>query len=576
MRFFLLVIFCFLNISVFAQKPIQTKASKWVDSVYQQLNDDEKIGQLIIARMSSINMATKQVTYYNEQLADYIKKYGIGGVCIFQGNPIEQVQYINKLKSISKVPLLFSIDGEWGVGMRLLDSVQPLPKQMMLGAMPNSEYMYRYGKLVAKQCKRMGIHMNYAPVMDVNNNPENPIINDRSFGQNKNKVSTFAIQYMEGLQINGVMACAKHFPGHGDVSVDSHLDLPIINKTKQQLEETELYPFKKAIDAGVASIMIAHLFVPAIDSQKNRPTSLSVKNIKGLLKNELHFNGLCITDALEMQGVKKFFPNSEASVESIIAGNDMLCLPDSIPLAIQKIKKAIHENRISWNDIAYHCKRVLMSKYKYVLKNNDCVSTKNLIKDLNNNISKMRKMVSQKAITLLGNSNAEYFPLKCNQSKIAYIGFGIKSENTFSKEMKKNFNAAVFYVDYNQKNKDSINYLIDSITKTYDRVVMGVHEINRKPANNFDISAVSIQMINSISAKTKSMLFLFGNAYAAKNWCNLKNLVVCYEDDEIVQHTAIQLLKGSLNYQGRLPVTVCSQYPYGSGITTNFKKVVKK
>jgi len=175
---------------------------------------------------------------------------------------------------------------------------------MMLGAMPNSEYMYRYGKLVAKQCKRMGIHMNYAPVMDVNNNPENPIINDRSFGQNKNKVSTFAIQYMEGLQINGVMACAKHFPGHGDVSVDSHLDLPIINKTKQQLEETELYPFKKAIDAGVASIMIAHLFVPAIDSQKNRPTSLSVKNIKGLLKNELHFNGLCITDALVMKGVK--------------------------------------------------------------------------------------------------------------------------------------------------------------------------------------------------------------------------------------------------------------------------------
>ncbi len=216
---------------------------------------------------------------------------------------------LNALQKTAKTPILVSMDAEWGVGMRILDSVLPLPKQMMLGAIKDESIIYKYGQVVARQCKRMGIHVNYAPVVDINNNPNNPVINDRSFGEDKYKVARFGIQYMKGMQDMGVMACAKHFPGHGDVGVDSHYDLPVINKTKEQLDSLELYPFRQIFDAGIGSAMIAHLFIPAIDNRPNRATSLSKANVTDLLRHELNFQGLTFTDALEMQGVKKFFPN---------------------------------------------------------------------------------------------------------------------------------------------------------------------------------------------------------------------------------------------------------------------------
>ena len=265
---------------------------------------------------------------------------------------------INSLQQMAKTPLLVSIDAEWGVGMRIIDSVSPLPKQMMLGAVKDEKLIYQYGQVVARQCKRMGIQVNYAPVVDVNNNPDNPVINDRSFGEDKYKVARLAIQYMKGMQDFGVMACAKHFPGHGDVSVDSHYDLPVINKTKVQLDSLELYPFREVFREGIASAMIAHLYIPSIDDRQNRATSLSKNNVTGLLRNELNFQGLAVTDALEMQGVKKFFPGNDASVESLIAGNDMLCLPDDVPESIMKIKLAIDSGKLSMEEINTHCRKV--------------------------------------------------------------------------------------------------------------------------------------------------------------------------------------------------------------------------
>jgi len=568
MRFLIIIFSVFLSINAYSQLQQNQSAKIWADSVYNSLNNDERIGQLIVARLSIIDMKTMKITSLNDQVTDYVKRFNIGSVCIFQGSPVYQAGLINQLKKSAKTPILFSIDGEWGLGQRILDSVLPLPKQMMLGAVKDSSIIYQYGKVVAAQCKRMGIQMNYAPVMDVNNNPNNPIINDRSFGENKYKVASFGIQYMKGLQDNGVMACAKHFPGHGDVDVDSHLDLPIINKSFKQIDSLELYPFKKIFKQDVSSVMIAHLFIPAIDSTKNRPTSLSPIAIQELLRKKLEYKGLTITDGLEMQGVKKFYPNGEASVQSLIAGNDLLCLPDSIPMVVSKIKNAIEDKRLNWSDIEFHCKRVLMAKYQYVLNNNDTININNLTVEINKDVPSMRKLIAENAITLLSKKDDAFFPLhqKHNQQKVIFVGIGINNKNSFAQKMKLEYNADLFFMDYGNKNKEAIQAMLDSIKKSGKKVVIGIHQVNRAPAKNFSMSNESVEFVKKLQQQTTAITFLFGNAYAAKNWCDAKNLVVCYEDDAIVQQSAYELLKGDLQYKGTLPVTVCDSYKFGSGI----------
>src|SRR5665647_599476 len=351
-----------INLVSFSQYQTTPAALRWADSVFNTLNNDQRIAQLMVLRGSSIT--SKGVAYYDQEVNELITKYNIGGVCLFQGPPVKQANIVNHYQSIAKTPLLICIDAEWGLGMRM-DSVIPLNHQMMLGAMQDPSIISAYGKLVAIQCKREGIQVNFAPVVDINNNPANPVINDRSFGEDKYKVARFGVAYMKAMQDEGVLACAKHFPGHGDVSVDSHLDLPVINKSMQQLDSLELYPFKKMFAAGVGSVMIAHLYIPAIDTTPNTATSLSKNNVTGLLRNQLHFNGLTFTDALDMKGVAKYFPGGQIAAQSLIAGNDMLCLPEDVPASIAKIKEAIDSNKLSWNDIYEKCKKVLAYKYMY-------------------------------------------------------------------------------------------------------------------------------------------------------------------------------------------------------------------
>ena len=315
------------------------KAEQWADSVLNTLTQDQRIAQLMVLRLSSYDFKTKTALYFDSLVKEKVKRFNVGGICLFQGSAVKLGGLVNELQTMAQTPLMVCIDGEWGVGMRLFDSVQALPRQMMLGAVEDKNIVYDYGKLVAEQCKRLGITVNYAPVVDINNNPNNPVINDRSFGEDKYKVAAYGIEYMKGMQDAGVMACAKHFPGHGDVAVDSHLDLPVINKSMEQLDSLELYPFKEIFKAGVGSVMVAHLYIPAIDSSANRATSISKKNVTGLLRNGLGYQGLTFTDAIEMQGVQKFFPGGEASVQSIIAGNDMLCLPPDVEQTMKKIKQ---------------------------------------------------------------------------------------------------------------------------------------------------------------------------------------------------------------------------------------------
>ncbi len=548
-----------------------TAAANWADSVYKTLSNEERITQLMVVRLSAIDAKTKVVSFYDKQVSDLISKYNVGGVCVFQGSPVKQANIINALQAKAKTPLLMCIDAEWGVGMRMIDSVLPLPRQMMLGAVTDAGIAYQYGKIVADQCRRVGLQVNYAPVVDVNNNPNNPVINDRSFGEDKYKVALFGIQYMKGMQDNGVMACAKHFPGHGDVAVDSHLDLPVINKSMAQLDSLELYPFREIFKAGIGSVMIAHLFIPAIDNTANRATSISKNNVTELMRNQLGYQGLTFTDALEMQGVKKFFPNGAASVESLIAGNDMLCLPGDVPLAIAKIQAAIKNKKLSWADIEMHCKKVLVSKYQYGLANLQPINTANLTSDLNSQVSVMRKLIAENALTVLRKTDDAFFsmaaPVKPVANDVVYVSVGTSSDNAFAKRMRTDYKTDVFNFSYNQ-DAGRILSMVELIKKRYKKVVIGIHNYSRVPANNFGISKAAVDLVTKLQQQTNAITFVFGNPYAIKNWCAAKNIVACYEDDEIIQNVAIDLLQGKINAKGKLPVTVCDEFKYGSGLIT--------
>jgi len=563
--------FCFLfvvfaQLSVAAQHSSSLTASQWTDSVFKTLTSDQKIAQLMIVRLSSGNAAKTEVIFHDKEVEEAIRKYNIGGICLFQGGPITQANFINYFQSIAQTPLMISIDGENGVGMRM-DSVAFMPRQMMLGAMQDPALVYQYGKIVGAQCKRAGIQVNYAPVVDINNNPDNPVINDRSFGEDKYKVSSFGVNYMRGLQDAGIMACAKHFPGHGDVAVDSHLDLPVINKTKQQLDTLEIYPFHEMIKAGVSSVMVAHLSIPAIDNTANRPTSISYNNVTSLLRNELGFTGLTFTDALEMKGVSKFFPDGEASAQSLIAGNDMLCLPGDIAGAIDKIKTAIKKKKLTWSDIDTHVKKVLMAKYQLGLANNKPIDTYHITEDLNEQIPAIKRMVAENALTLLRNDEPFVFPLPVNTRKrVAYIGFGLTRDNAFAQRMRSDYNAHTYYFDYKLDSLQASS-LLQFIKNRYDVVVIGLHNYARYPAGNFGISAAAQSLLLQLQQQFSTITFAFGNPYAIKNFCAAKTLIACYEDDDIVQQTAADLLNGRFIARGRLPVTVCPSFVYGAGIS---------
>ena len=560
----LVFICCITTSFLWAQN---SPAQKWVDSVFASLTPDQRIAQLMVVRLSE--RTSTGILFYDKKVTELVKKYNIGGVCLFQGNPTLQAATVNSLQAIAKTPIMMCIDGENGLGMRF-DSIIPLNRQMMMGAVQDETIIYNYGKLVGEQCKRAGIHVNYAPVVDVNNNPNNPVINDRSFGEDKYKVASYGIAYMKGMQDVGVMACAKHFPGHGDVDVDSHKDLPVINKTIAQLDSLEFYPFKQIFKAGIGSVMIAHLSIPAIDNIPNKPTSISYKNVTELMRNKMGYQGLTFTDALEMQGVKKFYPDGEASVESIIAGNDMLCLPGDVPMSIIKIKEAIKKKKLSWADIETHCRKVLAAKYQYGMANLQPVNLTNITADINSNVNAMKKVIAENALTLLNKTDDVFFPLKPNDAltKIVYVSLGTSTDNEFSKKLRSEYKADVFYINY-KHDAGRVLSLVELIKKRYKKVIIGVHNYARVPLNNFGISPSAVDLVTQLQNQTNAITFIFGNPYAIKNWCNAKNLVACYEDDTITQNTAFEFLQGKIQAKGKLPVTVCDKYKFGSGLVSS-------
>ncbi|HEY4155587.1 MAG TPA: glycoside hydrolase family 3 N-terminal domain-containing protein, partial [Puia sp.] len=504
------------------------------------------------------------ISFNNVQVEKDILRYDVGGICLFQGGPKTQAAFINHFQQIAKTPILFSIDAENGLGMRM-DSVGSLPRQMMLGAVQDPQLIYQYGQLVGEQCKRMGIQINFAPVVDVNNNPDNPVINDRSFGEDQYRVAELGIQYMKGLQATGIMAVAKHFPGHGDVSVDSHYDLPVINKTMNELDTLELYPFKKLIDAGVQGIMTGHLFVPAIDKKPNTPASISYNAVTKLLRRKLKFSGLSFTDALEMKGVTKYYPDGDASVQSLIAGNDVLCLPGDVELSISKILQAVKEKKLKWKDLNDRVKKVLAAKYQLGLTRLQPVDTTHLIEDLNKDVRDMYVKVAHLSLTLL-RRNDRSLPESMAGKRVAYIGFGLANDNEFARRVREDYHANVYYFDYSLDSlKAAAAY--ELLRNRYDMLIIGMHNLNRYPAHDFGISPAALSLLKKLEQQSGVISFVFGNPYVIKYVCNAQNLLECYDDNEITQSVAADWLNGKFLPRGRLPVSVCAEMKAGYGIT---------
>ncbi|MFN6038395.1 MAG: glycoside hydrolase family 3 protein, partial [Bacteroidota bacterium] len=399
--------------------PFLKVEEKWVDSVFNSLSPDERLGQLFM-----IPCYSNRDAGHVQEVKEAIQRYKIGGIIFMQGGPIRQAKLSNYLQGISKTPLMMSIDGEWGLAMRL-DSTPEFPKQMTLGAIQDDSLIYWMGKEVANECKTIGVHVNFAPVADVNNNPKNPVIGMRSFGEDKNNVARKAAMYMSGMQDYGVLANGKHFPGHGDTDKDSHKTLPSVMHGVSRLDSLELYPFKYIFERGLGSVMVAHLYVPAYDSTKNQASTLSKKVVTNLLQTKLGFKGLIFTDALNMQGASAYNAPGIIDTKALIAGNDVLLFAENLNEAFKAIKQAINNKEITQEEINARCKKILKAKYWLGLSNKKTVSTKDIYKNLNNPIQQaLRAKLAEASMTLLKNEN-DILPIKLSDSlKIATLSIG--------------------------------------------------------------------------------------------------------------------------------------------------------
>ena len=532
--------------------------SAWVDSVYNSLALEERIAQLIMIPAYSGKGKENQQT-----VRTIIKSHKIGGVIFFQGGPVRQATLTNIFQKESTVPLLIAIDGEWGLYMRL-DSVPRLPRQMLLGAIRNDSIIRDMGRFVGDQCRRIGIHINFAPSVDVNNNPLNPVIGTRSFGENPGQVTKSAIAYMQGMQERGLITTAKHFPGHGDTETDSHYAMPIINKNRAELNKMELMPFEAIIKAGASGIMAGHLYIPALDSSKNRPSSLSRPILTDILRKEMQFKGLLFTDALNMKGSSDNFKSGELEVNAFIAGNDMLVMPANVPVAIKAIKEAILSGRADSLQLEESCRRILAAKEMAGLNTPSTVTIKNIIPDLNSAESKvLQRKIMENAVTVLNNKDS-IIPVKnLDKTRIAIVLAGTSTRNDFVRRLGDYARTDVFFVS---KSSEQNNLLLKKLV-SYDLVIGSIHNTTSTPTGNYGVPKTTIDFFDNLATNQNVILALFGTPYILLNSNTMayKALVIGYEDSSISRDCVAQTIFGGLGAKGRLPVSINSELCAGTG-----------
>lgn len=556
-----LILLCILTISITSQSFGQQTESMWVDSVYASLTPDERLGQLFMVRAYS-----KKDNADVAKIKSLVKKQKIGGICFFQGNPARQAKLANQYQSVAKTPLLVAIDGEWGLGMRFKKESVSFPRQLMLGAIKDNNLIEEMGAMIAEHCKRIGINVNFAPVVDVNNNPDNPVINDRSFGEDKYNVAAKSYSYMKGMQDNDVMACAKHFPGHGDTNVDSHHDLPVINHSIDRIKDLELFPFKALINQGIESVMVAHLHIPAIDDRKNRATTMSEAAVTDLLRNQLGFDGLAFTDALDMKGVAKHFSPGVVDAEALKAGNDILLLSEDVSIAIKTIKRYIKEGKITDAHVEETVKRILRAKHRLSLHKRVDVSTTGVDKDINNpEALALKARLIEAALTLVQDPEQEV-PIRSSMGqKMLSIAVGTKSKNAFQKRLDS-------YGDFSHKNiswniSRSVSESIVAESRKYEKVIVSLHEMSRFASKDYSITKSIVNLIKALEERGKVVTVIFGNPYSLSKLDDLSDaILMAYDDEDMVQDIAAQSLFGANAIRGVLPITASDKYIYNMGI----------
>ncbi|MFV5686008.1 glycoside hydrolase family 3 N-terminal domain-containing protein [Flavobacterium sp. GB2R13] len=536
---------------------LSTQGNKWVDSVYNAMNLDERLGQLFMVAAYS----NKDTIHFNA-IDKLIKENKIGGLIFFQGGPVRQANLTNRFQSKSKVPLFIGNDAEWGLNMRL-DSTYRYPWNMTLGAIQDMKLIEKVGAQMGEQSKRLGIQFNFAPVLDINTNPRNPIIGFRSFGEDKYKVTERAIALMKGVQSQGVFSTGKHFPGHGDTETDSHKGLPTINFSKERLEKVEFYPYKKMFHEGLSSVMVGHLNVPSLESRPNFPSSISYNVVTNILQKELGFKGLIFTDALNMKAISNSNMPSEINFEAFMAGNDVLLFPENIPLAIEKFKLAYSTNLITEERLAFSVKKILKFKYKAGLNSFKPIVTNNLYNELNSPENEaLNYELYENAITVLKNT-ALVLPIKNLESqKIAYVKIGDDTNDSFVSTLKKYADITVI----SDTNLDSLQMKL----KPFTTVIIGYHKSD-VAFKNSDLKSDELFKINYLAKNNNVILDIFAKPYSLlpiTNFDDIEGLVVSYQNSDIAQIVSAELIFGAIDAKGKLPVSINTNFKVNDGLAT--------
>ncbi len=533
--------------------------NSWVDSVFNTLTLDQKVGQLLMPRGNYSGRP-----HDIEKLKSWVKDYKIGGIVFFASQPTIQAQITNELQALSSVPLLIGQDFEWGLGMRL-DSTDRFPYGVSLGAIQGQEHLLEaMGAEIGRQCRRIGVHVNYAPVVDVNNNPDNPVINFRSFGSDKLAVTQKSLAYMRGMQKQNILCTAKHFPGHGDTDTDSHYDLPVIKHDRQRLEDVELYPFKNLIDEGLSGIMSAHLNIPALEPKQGLASTFSTQILYKLLREEMGFEGLLFTDAMEMKGAIKNFPKGESMVRALLAGNDILETFMDVPEAVEAIKKAILKGVLPMKIIDFKVKKILKAKSWVGLGHYKPIDLKNLVKDLNTIESDViNRQLTEASVTCLKN-DLGHLPIKDLTQNIAVLTIDAENPQTLVSMVQNYTKVDVFHIHPNISQEETTKMLQQ--LENYDLVVTSIHWSKPRASSNYGITPENKAVISQLINRDNIVFVLLGNPYALHKMAELQNaktLVVTYQCNTYTESIVPQILLGALPSRGAFPIHLNEEFCIG-------------
>jgi beta-glucosidase-like glycosyl hydrolase/CubicO group peptidase (beta-lactamase class C family) len=580
MRYITLIIFVAFFQFNFAQdlvgSPLLSKdiveQKIWVDSLYNNMSLEERIGQLFMVQAFS-----NQGEAHEAQIAKLIKDQHIGGLIYSNGGPVRQAKLNNSFQAASKIPLLIGMDAEWGLSMRL-DSTYAFPWNMTLGAISNDSLIEQTGRQIGEHCKRLGVHFNFAPVVDINTNPKNPIIGNRSFGEDRDNVTAKGLAFMKGMQSAGVLANAKHFPGHGDTEDDSHKTLPSVSFSEKRIDSVELYPYKKLIKEGLSSVMVAHLNVPSLEKRNGFPSSLSKHIVTDILKERLGFQGLIFTDALTMKGAADYVAKNvdglsensmveggEIDLMAFLAGNDVMLMSENPEKGIAKFVEAYQNNVITEERLAHSVKKILMAKYKVGLHNYTPIGIYDLEEDLNRlKDDLLYETLMENAITVVKNTNS-LLPLRdLETKKIAYVKLGDDTSSVFLDELKK-------YTKIHEIRAEKLDGLLMKL-QSYNTVVIGFHKSNANPWKDFEFTQMEMTWLYEIARNNTVVLDVFARPYALNDLLsveNIESIVVSYQNSKIAQEKSAQIIFGALAAKGKLPVSAGSFFPVSTGVIYN-------